>query len=114
MIFISQLKKTKAWLMSQSKWVEPQVIQGCLISKPCSSPSASLLFQTGPWRENPHMARSISASAMGHWLHPRHQEAGCESLGWAASGPITVYWQRSAGQGSHRHFIDGEVAIREE
>lgn len=59
MIFISQMKKTKVWLMSQSKWVEPQVLQGCLISKPCSSPSASLLFQTGPWREKPQRRRTV-------------------------------------------------------
>ena len=59
MIFISQMKKTKAWLMSQSKWVEPEVIQGCLTSKTCSSPSASLLFQTGPWRENPQRMRIV-------------------------------------------------------
>ena len=65
--------------MSQSKWVGTGVIQGCLTLKPYSSPSASLLIQTGLWHENPQRIRIVihfcifnepaaAPKALGGWL----------------------------------------------
>lgn len=64
MVFILQMKKTTAQLMSQSKWVGPGVIQGCLTLKPYSFPNSSLPIQTGPWQENPQRMRIVIHSCI--------------------------------------------------
>lgn len=91
MVFILQMKKTTAQLMSQSKWVGPGVIQGCLTLKPYSFPNASLRIQTRLWQENPQRMRTVIHSCIFNVPAATSREAGCESLGWAGSGLITVY-----------------------
>lgn len=99
MTFISQMRESKAWLTSQSKWVEPEGTLGlsdlkALYLSHCLPP----VLDEGHSCENPQKMRAVIHLCIccGPVATPRHREADCESLGWVGPAhsrvPITLYW----------------------